>query len=489
MPDTILPIANGFYKSDSLPISDQECINLYPNIVQAPALNQETLFSIPGINQLATSGTVGQANRGSHVMNGIAYFVNGTSLFRLTRTIVSEVETFALDSLGTIEGTGFVSMADNGIQLLIMVPGGKGSLWVETTTTFTADINAVDSNFTANGNPQQVVFIDSFFLLTTDSKKFIISASNDGLSYDALDVSTAESDPDIIVAPVVFQNQLFLGGSETIEGSQNRPTDADFPFQRTGLFLDKGIFAPFSIVQANQTFMFIGGGVDESPAVWGFAGNSLVKISTTAVDNALDNLTDAEVNNIVAWTYAQKGAYFIGFNLPEQALVYDTVSQRWHQRKSVIDNNEGVPVLTGYRVNSIVSAYGRILVGDFVDGRVGELDDDVFTEYGRDIIRIISTQPFQNNMNSFFVPHLELTIESGVGNAAVPNPKGGLEISTNGGKTFRAQRLRRMGKAGEFDHRMTWNRNGRMSRMTMFRLTFTAAVKTVLIQLTGDIVG
>ena len=56
---TVLPIANGFYESDSLPISAQECVNWYPNIVQAPALAQETLFGTPGITQLATSGTVG----------------------------------------------------------------------------------------------------------------------------------------------------------------------------------------------------------------------------------------------------------------------------------------------------------------------------------------------------------------------------------------------------------------------------------------------
>ena len=45
---TQLPIANGFYVSDSLPISAQECTNFYPNIVQAPALNQETLIGTAG---------------------------------------------------------------------------------------------------------------------------------------------------------------------------------------------------------------------------------------------------------------------------------------------------------------------------------------------------------------------------------------------------------------------------------------------------------
>ena len=66
MPDVVLPIANGFYISDSLPISAQECVNWYPNIVQAPALSQETLFGTPGLVQQATTGTLTEdINRGS----------------------------------------------------------------------------------------------------------------------------------------------------------------------------------------------------------------------------------------------------------------------------------------------------------------------------------------------------------------------------------------------------------------------------------------
>ena len=53
MPKVVLPIANGFYESDSLPISAQECTNFYPNIAQAPALNQETLFGTPGLEPVS----------------------------------------------------------------------------------------------------------------------------------------------------------------------------------------------------------------------------------------------------------------------------------------------------------------------------------------------------------------------------------------------------------------------------------------------------
>lgn len=83
MPITPLPITNGFYVSDSLPISAQECTNWYVNVVQSQGLAQETLFGTPGIDLLASTGTTQSVNRGSHVLDGVPYFVNGSSLYRL----------------------------------------------------------------------------------------------------------------------------------------------------------------------------------------------------------------------------------------------------------------------------------------------------------------------------------------------------------------------------------------------------------------------
>ena len=472
MPQTVLPIANGFYVSDSLPLSAQECTNWYPNIVQGVGLSQETLFGTEGIFQRATSGVLNEINRGAHEMAGIPYFVNGTTLYKLS-------DTFVLTTIGTIEGTARVSMADNGTQLMVLVPSGKGYIYNHVTDVF-AEITDVD--FVANGAPQFVVFIDGYFLITTDTKKFIVSAINNGLAYNALDFGTAESDPDDIVAPVVFKNQLFISGGETFEAFQNIG-GADFPFSRTGLFLQKGCFSPYSLVNAQDTFMWVGGGNNESPAIWALNGNSTVKISTTAIDSILSGLTLSQVSAIYSWVYANKGAYFIGFSLPSTTLVYDTTSQKWHERKSSISGTIGA-----FRVSSIVKAYNRILCGDIVDGRIGEMDSDVYTEYGNAITRTIATQPFQNNMQSVFFPSLELTVESGVGNAAVEDPQIVMERSLDG-KTWSGAIARGLGKIGEYNRRAIWRRNGRAGRFEVFRFTLTDAVKPVIIQLTANIVG
>ena len=471
MPKVVLPIANGYYESDSLPISAQQCTNFYPNIAQAPALNQETLFGTPGLTQVASASNLDNC-RGAHEMNGVPYFVIGGHLY-------SMASDYTLTQIGAIAGTGRVSMADNGTQMLVLVPGGNGYIYNHSTTTFA---QITDADFTANGNPQQVVYIDGYFCLTTDSKKFIVSALNDGLSYNALDFGTAESDPDEIVAPIVFKNQLFIGGSQTIEAFQNIG-GADFPFQRTGLFLSKGISSPFSIQSIQDTFVFVGAGANESPAIWALNGNSVAKISTTAIDKELSELTEAQIADIYSWAYAEKGAYFVGFALPGTTLVYDTISKRWHERKSFVDGSLGA-----YRVTALVRAYNQLWAGDLVDGRIGLLDQDTYTEYGTEIRRTIVTQPFQNNMQRFSLPELELTVESGVGNSSAIDPKVGLERSTDA-KIWDDIKLRSIGKVGEYNRRVIWRRNGSASRFELFRFTISDPVKPVFIQLTADIVA
>ena len=471
MPKVVLPIANGFYESDSLPISAQECVNFYPNIVQAPALNQETLFGTAGLEEVANANSL-TGNRGAHEMNGVPYFVIAEKLYSMATD-------YALTFIGNIAGTGRVSIADNGTQMLVLVPDGNGYIYNHVTDTFS---QITDSDFTANGNPQLVVYIDGYFCLTTDSKKFIVSALNNGLSYNALDFGTAESDPDEIVAPVVFKNQLFIGGSQTIEAFQNIG-GADFPFQRTGLFLQKGIVSPFSIQTLQDTFVFVGAGQNESPAIWNLQGNDVAKISTTAIDKELSALTSSQIASIYSWGYSEKGAYFVGFTLPSATFVYDIISKRWHERRSVVDNTLGA-----YRVTSLVKAYNKIWAGDLVDGRIGNLDPEIYTEYGTEIRRSIVTQPFQNNMESFVIPEIELTVESGVGNADVPNPQIGMARSRNA-KTWSDTRFRGIGKVGEYNHRAIWRRNGRAARFELFRFTMSDAVKPVIIQMTADIEG
>lgn len=498
MVDTVLPIANGFYTSDSLPVSAQNCVNWYPHINELPALNQEILFGTPGITngiEFSDEPCRGIITFGDTLYPDKVYFVNGNNLYSWDGTS-PDVVYIVPTPVGGILGTGLVSMAISQSQLMIVVPGEDGYI-VEKGYGGSPDtvVLITDGDFKANGYPQAVVFVDGYFVCPTDEGgKFIISALNDGLSWNALDFGTAESSPDEAVSAVVVRNQLFIVGSNTTEQFPNVPNGAGFPFQRSGLFLSRGALTPLSVVACDDTFMMIGGGKNESPAVWALDGNSLVKKSTSAIDTILQQLADVDNNTINAWTYAQAGHYFVGFGLPNTTIVYDLTTDRWHERSSRIYEG-GVYTNVPYRVQGFALLRQILVASDNIDGRIGVASLDSYTEYDMEIVRTFTTQPFQNNMQPFFVPKLELTVESGVGlldddqptNAV--NPSVQLQISRDGGKTWGETRTRLIGAMGEYNTRAVWRRNGRCARFDVYRFVMSDPVKPVVIQLTAQVEG
>tara|TARA_R110002020_G_C16317611_1_gene774430 strand:+ start:4274 stop:5752 length:1479 start_codon:yes stop_codon:yes gene_type:complete len=487
MPRVDIPISNGLYLSDSLPISAQQCNNWYPNIPQTQgALSAGNLFGCSGITQIQTTGDALNINRGMHVKAGSPYFLNGETLVRVDRSIDSQGdEVFTNVILGTIPGDTRVSMADNGIQLMVLVPGGDGYIIDETAGT--PFLQITDAGFTANGAPQLVEFIDSFFVCSTDSKKFIKSASNDGNSWSALDFGSAESDPDIITSLHVFNNKLYIAGSETIEEFRNLGAGG-FPFQRTGFFIDKGVFAPFSMITTNNGFMWIGGGTNESPAIWSLAGNSAQKISTTAIDSALQDFSFEEIQRAFSYSYAQNGAYFVGFSLPTRTFEYNTITGKWNERTSQIINAKGSAETIRWRVNSLGTAFNRVLCGDSQDGRIGSIEVDQYTEYGGVIVRTFSTQVLSDQGRAVFISSLEATMEAGVGDLVTADPQIRMSVSKDG-KSFNNELLRSIGRIGEYQRRAIWYRLGRFPRLSTVRFVMSDPVKPVFIKLEANIKG
>lgn len=465
-----LPIGEGFYESRFLPLSAQECINYYVGIPQATALSERILVGTPGIPLIATTGTTLQSNRGAWVKNGIPYFVNGDALYRLNKAD----GVYSVTELGTVEGTGRVSMADNGTQLMILVPDGKGYIYNEDAGTPFQEIT--DSDLFASGNPQVVKFVDGYFACTTDSKKWIVSDLGDGLSWNALFFGSAESDPDDIVAIAILSNQVFILGSVTSEGQEN-VGGAGFPFQRNNVFLDKGCAAPFAVVNSNKTFFMLGKGLNETPAVWQYDGNDYAKVSTDAMDAVIARYTEAEIGDVFAFAYAADGAFFVCFTFPDRTFTFNQTTGVWCEQKTY---NDGIP--TRWRVNSVVTAYGLTLVADAVDGRIGYLDFDHNYEYDDSIIRIWTTQPFASGGNDVIIPQLELTMEAGSGNDDVENPVVSLAISENG-KTFNYERVRAIGKKGEYGRRIFWRKNGVFKPFVVFRFRLSDPVNPVIIKL------
>ena len=120
-----VPLATQSYKSDSLPVSSQRCVNMYAEKEPEDAKTPGAVLGAPGLPTWTTVGTGGI--RGFNVMNGVLYVVSGSSLYGVTSSGVPTL-------LGNgIAGFGPVSMANNGFQVII-VNGVNGWVYAPSAT-------------------------------------------------------------------------------------------------------------------------------------------------------------------------------------------------------------------------------------------------------------------------------------------------------------------------------------------------------------------
>ena len=122
------------------------------------------------------------------------------------------------------------------------------------------------------------------------------------------------------------------------------------------------------------------------------------------------------------------------------------------------------------------------MCGDSEDGRIGFLDDSNFTEYGTNILRQCVLQPFSQNGQELFGGEFEAALESGVGatSGLGSDPVIIMDYSDDGGRTFKFETKRKIGKIGEYGHRSVWKRQGSFPVARSIRLTVTDPVKANL---------
>ena len=459
MKPTQLPLDIGYYESDSSPLASQNCINLYPNNPSTKgALATGTLFRTPGIEALPSLGVA--PGRGFHKFHKeqLLFSVNGTNLY-------SQPSGFTATNRGTIAGTSRVSMADNGVTLCIIVPDGNGYFYNIAAATLET---ISDAAFLSFGQTTSVTLKDGRFIYTTDDEFFMgsLSTDNNGKDFDALDFEDAEVKSDPIVRGITIKNELYIMGSETIELYQN-VAGAAFPFVRIqGATIDKGVTSRFGVIEFDNSFLFLGNGEKESPAIWRGDSGMANKISTTAIDAAIQKYTADELSSVFAWAYTQDGATFAGFTFPEETFVYDATASGlqgrpiWHQRET-----NG----SRWRVNDVVTVFGDIVVSDNEDGRIGRLSRSTTTEYGAAIHREATGMVLNNDSTSFRVTNVELSVTSGSSEVTGVERTVELQYSRNGGRTFTSAGTRVLGRPGSYLIRQIWRRLGRVPYSLMLR--------------------
>lgn len=473
---TPLPLGFGFYQSSVTAFASQRCINWLPVVAEGPALSTRMLKQMPGIDLFSTLPEA--EHRGSHQVDGVPYFVNGTKLYSLN---VDGVYT----DIGTITGSGRVSMASNATYLVIVVPGNTAYTYNRLTATLTVitdpDFNVSDS----------VGYKDGFFTFTkTDGSAFFNSELNYPTSYNALDTGTAEISPDRIVTQIIDRNELFILGTETVEIFQNIG-GSGFPFQRiAGANIPKGCHAAFGVVQFDNTFSFVGGGLNERTAIWKVSGSSsAVKISTNTIDAEIQKFTAEEIADSFAGTMSIDGQILAFFTfestrIDSRTFVYNATASALAGSSVWFELSTGVAG-GRWNVESVVRAYGKILVADSDTGKVGAFNSDSLLDYGSPNLRQMTSSPFGQEGAPMFSGGLQVLFESGVGltSGYGSDPVASLDYSDDGGLTWSSSTTRAMGKIGQYGRPCVWNRQGRFPVSRVIRISVASPVKANLIRM------
>lgn len=477
------PILGASYVARSVNAADNRMVNLFAEAIPEGGKEAGFLSRAPGLRLLNTVGT--GPVRGMWYHNGYLYVVSGTQLYRVTTT-------YTATALGSVAGTGPVSMADNGIQIFIAA-GTAGSYIYNTNTGAFGAIT--DPDFPG---ATQVGYLDQYFVfIQPNSQNVWVTSLLDGTSIDPLEFDQTTGSPDNLVGMIVDHREVWLYGQNSVEVWYNAG-NPDFPLSRIqGAFNEIGCAATFSIAKMDNSLFWLGSDARGRGIVYRANGYSGQRISTHAVEwqiQSYGNISDA-----IGYTYQQDGHSFYVLTFPSAnaTWVLDIATNSWHERGG-FDTVAGH--FTRHRSNCQASFNNEVIVGDFENGNLYAFDLNVYTDNGAEQRWLRSWRaipPGDNNLKRTAHHSLQLDCETGVGTeqdrvqislltetefdlltesndlilavntaeTAAADPQVMLRWSDDGGHTWSNEHWRSMGKIGQYGYRTIWRRLGMTTKL------------------------
>lgn len=417
------------YHLDDRKAAVQTAINCYLEQVEGLGETRTlTQVSAPG---LALYLALGAPVRGQRNVEGRWFVVAGGTLYEI-------VDGTAVERGMLSSSDGPVGMSHNNTQLVI-VGGASGDV-------FNLDSNTL-APITSEGwrGSKSVGFIDGYTVFVAPgTDQFYITALDDASAMDALDFSSADAQPDNIVAALVAHRELILLGLYSTEIWIDSG-GALFPFVRYNASqIDVGCVGANACIAAADSVFWIGQTRTGSGIVYRMSGHAPVRVSTRAIEQMLAKSTDLAAATM--WTYQVDGHEFIGINAPGLAttLVYDAAMQQWHERA------EWGAGWAPLRITSVCHVNGGQYAGDAA-GNLYRLDPAVYA-YGDDPLVRERTWPHlvKPSMEPITFRSLELACTTGYGGNVT------LEVSNDGGFNFGPKLIRSLGVVGRWMQKVRW---------------------------------
>lgn len=322
-----------------------------------------------------------------------------------------------------------------------------------------------------------VTNLDNRFIYTTESGRSYFSELNDARNVSGLSYFTAEARPDGLVRDFADGGELWRFGKRTTE-IYTGSGDADEPFVPLGgTFIDKGCASRDSVVSFDNAPHWIG----HDGIVYRGQGYQAQRVSDHAQERAIAAVEDKTTIKGFVWTY--EGHSFYVLTCDEWTWVLDAATGVWHERKSYQRSNwRAWPY--------IFSGRGNHIVGDKASGRISILTANEYNELDdKPIVSELILPDIPGRLIHNAV-EIDLATGEGLGGNAVDDtadPKVMLDWSDDGGHTWSSERIVSIGREGDWNTRVKFNRLGmaRTIRGRRYRIRQSGLVRKAF--LLGDI--
>jgi len=438
-----IPFAISTTSARNIKANNETLINMFAETNPPTAKSNVTLIGTPGaelFSDLATTKVLG-----THTFKDVLYAVTVDELYSIDSAGASTL-------IGAVDFTGrdYVSIADNGVQMLMVA----GDAYYYDGITSIAQVT--DPEYFQSS---MVTYMDGYFILVRDGTQQFFISELYSVSFVGTDFASAEGSPDNLVGVRADHRQLWLFGEKSIEVWYNSG-NADFPFERIqGSFQQRGCIEKRTIDTMDNSIYWVG---DDS-IVYRGNGYTPSRISTEAVEFEIANV---DSDSLESFTYFEEGHTFYCLAIGDtKTLIYDAKTQLWHTRQSV--------ATTRWLIYGIEPVYGKN-IGSSSDGKLYNVSLDVTTENDVIINREAITSPISKGVDYFTLSEFEIDMETGV---SVINEEDqiSIQISKDGGRTYSIPRTTSLGKVAEYKTRVVFRRLGRARNMSIKVNTRTKA--------------
>lgn len=457
-------IASGINQAQSRAVSITRLSNWYPEATPN-GTGAAALYPFPGLSIWggAIVSEPSYADRGAYVFNGMLYYIKGSYLY-------SQDADLNIVAIGVIYGANRCQFSDNG-TVMIIVTGGPAYQYDGSTLSVLSDITF---------SPTAITYLNGKFIFNSNTGNFW--HTNPGTtSVDGANFAAPESNPDPFVVPYVFNQMLYLFGTETIEPWRDVGVgNPSFERESQAIIDGVGCSSVYGIANTAEFMYFI----DRSGGVFRVRSFQADVVSNPAISNTIE---EYDLTRYTASAVKFAGHWFVIFNFyaDGKTLVFSENTGEFFELTSGNDEGE-------WQGGSYAFCYG---LHHFV-GKSGtyvyKLDWDTY--FNSNIIAIrekvfdfVCGEKFGDPRAWYECSQIIFGIEPGVGLSEGQGVNPYIMVSRSiDGKTWSNEEFIEIGRAGDFSREIVWSHMCRFQQMAI-RVRLSDPVRCVFFSAAIDV--